>query len=56
MKKIGKGISRKNWEKIQSCEMTPFQKNFIGREKEELVWEVNENRVIRDQIIKGLDC
>lgn len=46
--------SRKIWEKVQSCEMIPFSKNFTGREKEEFMWEVNQ--VIRHQIIKGLVC
>lgn len=47
--------SRKIWEKVQSCKML-FRKNFAVKEKEEFMWEVNGDRVIRDHMIKGFGC
>lgn len=52
----GKKSSRKIWEKVQSCEMMPFRKNYTGKEKKKLMWGVNEDSVIRNQIIKILGC
>lgn len=52
----GERFSRKIWEKVQSCEMIPVTKNHTRKEKKELMWEVNEDSIIRDQSIKGLGC
>lgn len=55
MKKIKKGIPRRSRRKY-SCEIMPFRKNCTRKEKKKLMWEVKEDKLIKDQIIKGLGC
>lgn len=55
IKKREKGIPGRSRRKYH-CEVLPCKKNCTGKEKKMFMWEVKEDRVIRDQIIKGLGC